>query len=98
MNYQWIFGPAVVTNDPTLGSIVTGVNWQCVGYDDVGNNYKDSGLVPAPPPDPNSFLPFDQLDQNTVQNWVFSQVDENAVEADLLTQSQAVPTVIPFNF
>jgi len=99
MEYDWVFGPAVISVDPTLGNIVTGINWYCVGYDSAsGNNFKTSGLVAAPAADSDNFVPFDQLDSTTVSNWVFASVDQNATEAALLAESQVVPTVVPFNF
>ena len=99
MNYVWGFGPAVVEHSSSLANIVIQVNWNCVGTDlTTGKNYKTSGMITAPTADPSNFLPFEELSAETVSGWVFEAVDQNAIEAKLLAESQVLPSVIPFRF
>lgn len=99
MRYEWVYGPATVKNEDDLTDVVIEIAWQCVGFDDSdGNTYKTSGSVTTPTVDPDQFTPFDQISEQQVESWVFADVDKNAVELQLLMESQQIPDVKPFNF
>lgn len=99
MRYEWLYGPATVKNEDDLNNVIIEIAWQCVGFDDATNlTYKTSGMVQAPPPDPGTFVPFDQITQSQVQTWVYADVDKTSTENELLAQSQIAPDVLPFSF
>jgi hypothetical protein len=98
MRYEWQYGPAIVAQQADLTNVVTAINWMVLGYDNSDNVYKDSGVAPAPAPNPNTFLPFDQITESEVQGWVFMTVNRNEVQDKLYQQSIAVPDTKPFNF
>jgi len=101
MRYEWYFGPAIVKEEDNLPDVIIQIAWQCVGYVSSSENvYKISGSIDTPPVDPVHFVPFDQISEQQVENWVFEQVDKSAVEAELLVQSQTIPDpdVKSFNF
>lgn len=98
IQYEWKYGPANVTTVDNLQNVVIKINWMCVGTDTTNNSFKETGEVSTPTIDPAHFVPFDQLTQAQVESWVFAVVDKTAVEQKLLSQSEAVPDVLPFNF
>lgn len=100
MDYQWVLGPATVTTVDELSDVVIVVDWVCLMSDGNGGDWKNSGRVTVPPVDPADYIPFDQITQEVVEGWVFSQVDKGQVEADMFLayqESQRVQ-VIPFDF
>jgi len=100
MIYEWVFGPATVTNIDGISDVVIVVNWVCIMTADNGDKWKNSGRVTVPQVDPSSYVPFDQITQEIVEGWVYSQVDKAQVEASMLEQYQdSIKTqVLPFNF
>jgi hypothetical protein len=101
MRYDWSFGPADVYSDETFTNAVSHVHWYCTFYADDGTSYKKNESIQLGTPNPDSFLPFEQLDLATVQSWVFAQIDKNQIESDLLAESNAGNSnspVRPFNF
>ena len=100
MKYEWSFGPAEVFSNEKFIDVVSHVHWYCTGFAPDGTTYKDSGAVKLDTPDPSKFMPFSNLNQSTVRNWVFSKISASAVEANLANQyaSKSQSPVKPFNF
>ena len=100
MQYQWHYGPADVSNINQMTDVVTQVHWYCLGTAPNGTTYKASGSVSLGTPTPSTFVPFNQLTQAQVQNWVTSHVNQNFVQDTLANEYTAslTPPVKPFNF
>lgn len=98
MQYEWNYGPAAVETIDNLQNVVVNINWICMGYDDIGRNFKASGIAPSPPVEPSQYVPFDQLTQQQIESWVFATVNKADVEYKLLQESKMQPDTKPFDF
>ena len=77
------------------GGVIT-AHWGCVAADQGVsiNHYGSCGFTPDPSaPD---FVPYDQLTQDEVLGWVYTQIDKDAIEADVQARLDAKlnPTVV----
>lgn len=86
VSYEWIWGPMDVQNVGDLQDVVTGIHWVCFARDSDHTDAqgKDSGLMPTPAPDENSFVTIDQITFQMVQDWIAANMDKPAVEAAVL--------------
>lgn len=101
MRYEWVLGPAIVTTVDDISDVVITVDWVCLLFDDAtGGEWKNSGRVIVPPVDPSEFVPFDQITQEIVESWVYSQVDKGQVESKMLAdyQESLKVQILPFDF
>ena len=77
------------------GGVIT-VHWGCVAADQGVsiNNYGSCGFSPDPS-DPD-FVPYDNLTQDEVLGWVYTQIDKASIEADVQAclNAKLNPTVV----
>ena len=86
-------------SEDNLSDVVFNVHWQCSATED-GYSASVYSTCSVPGPNPASFVPFDQLTQTEVLNWIWSNgVDksatEAAVEAQLELQKNPVTVSLP---
>jgi hypothetical protein len=97
MNYTWIIEQLwVKPTDASLTDVVVTAAWRCNGTDGTysGTVY---GTCSFTPPDPSSFIAYQDLTLAEVLNWCFaSGVDQAACEANVATQiaDQVNPPII----
>lgn len=84
MRFEWHYGPADVYTNDKLYDIVSAVHWWCVGFAPDGTNYKESGSISLPPPDPSKFTNFSNITAAQVKDWVESNLDKLAVENKII--------------
>ena len=96
MNISWIIERLLVKpTEGTLTDVVITADWRCNGSQDQfsGTCYGSASFAPPS----GSFTPYDQLTQDQVLNWCFSNgVDKTAIEANVTQQieNQIDPPVI----
>lgn len=78
-----------------LTNVVTSISWnkimeETVGEGDSIKTYIASypGITPCGSPDPNNFIPFDQLTEQEVIDWVNQNVDWAPIDIELEKQIQ----------
>jgi hypothetical protein len=97
MNYTWIIEQLwVKPTDASLTDVVVTAAWRCNGTDGTysGTCY---GSCSFNPPDPSSFIAYQDLTLAEVLNWCFaSGVDQAACEANVAQQisDQVNPPII----
>jgi len=64
--------------------VVVKVSWKCVGTD--GTNFAEQYDINSFTFDPNNFTPYSDLTQEEVLSWVWSTVDQTAIEAVVAAQ------------
>jgi hypothetical protein len=79
IEYTWAFGPLTVKiQEDDLQNVVYIVNWRLAGAD--GEFFASTyGSVQVPPPG-GDFVPFDQLTEELVQQWVEDALGQNVVD------------------
>jgi hypothetical protein len=82
-----------------LSDVVIQVHWRCNGEQD-GYSASVYSTCSVPGPNPASFVPYDQLTQEEVLNWIWANgVDraatEAAVQAQLALQKHPVTVSLP---
>ncbi len=101
--YNWTFPQFVI--EPQLGDmsgLVTAMVWMCTGVDDETNETAlISGRVVLTPPNPEQFVPFDQITQELAMAWLgmYISIDgvQDSIKAQILSQREPVqPTNPPF--
>ena len=73
-------------SEDNLSDVVFNVHWQCSATED---GYSASVYSPCsvPGPNPESFVPYDQLTQDEVLGWIWANgVDKDATEAAVQQQ------------
>ena len=97
MSYTLSINALQVLDCSPLSSVVVTVNWNYTLHDD-GNVETINQTMELSNPDPNSFIPYDQLTQDTVKGWIVSGVDLLVLEQTLqsnLAARLAKPTQKP---
>lgn len=78
--FEWIIVNTEVTvQNYSLSDIVIQVNWRYQGSDGVRTS-SVYGATVLLPPDPNNFIPFDQLTNAQVSAWVEEDLGQEAIE------------------
>lgn len=100
--YTWSFPQLdVVPSEDGLTDVVQTIHWR---LDAVDGQYSAGayGTVTVGPPDPQSFIPYDQLTEAEVQQWTVDTLGAEQVaqmEASLQTQidNQINPPIVPMS-
>ena len=64
--------------------VVVQVTWKCIGTD--GTNFAEQYDINVFSFDPTNFTPYSQLTQEQVLSWVWSTVDQTAIEGVVAAQ------------
>lgn len=73
--------------------VVFCVAWECVGKENLGTIVVSNNIAFIPANFAGQpFIPYDQLTQNQVLDWVFSVIDKSGVEAKIAEQIQEQKT------
>ena len=79
--YTWTFNPLEVTlSQDGLTNVVKTVHWRLTGEEN-GVSETVYGTEGMEDPLPGSFIPYDNLTLETVQNWVEGKMGEERVQA-----------------
>lgn len=72
ITYTWKVTSIKVKSKDELNDIIVQTYWEKIGTDEFGNEGKFSGATPFSEydVDPGSFVPFDQLTEETVISWI----------------------------
>jgi hypothetical protein len=101
MQYDWIIDTLwVKPTDGPLSKVVITAAWRCTGTEQSGDKTYTASVYSTcsfSPPDPESFIDFDDLTLAQVLNWVYAsgvdkQVTEDAVAQQI--ENQINPPVI----
>lgn len=63
-----------------LKKVVSNVHWKYAGFDEEQYSGTKYGIIAIGSPNPESFVSFNQLDEQTVINWVSSQFTDNDIQ------------------
>lgn len=79
LTYTWKVTGLKKTNAGDLTGVVIGTQWQCTGTDADGNSGTFSGATPFKAADvnPDNFVDFDALTEETVLGWIKPVVTGN---------------------
>ena len=91
ITYTWKLTSLKNRQDSELGAVVLQTYWQKIGTDEEGNSGSFSGATPFDPKNINkdSFVPFNQLTEEIVLNWIKAVVTgsyEEHVNEQILRQ------------
>lgn len=76
LEYKWIFSQAeVLAESQGLQHVVEVVHWVLEARDEDGVTASCYGSVGLLPPDPNNFVPFNNLEKPQVEAWVEAQIN-----------------------
>jgi hypothetical protein len=107
MEYKWIISNLdCVVNANGLENVVQTIHWRLAGSDEI--YYADVyGSISLSAPDPDSFIKFSELTENTVTEWLTTALGEDAINmykaavaqkfANMQTPSFVTPT-LPWNY
>lgn len=88
ITYNWTFPQFVI--EPSvdgLTNVVTAMVWCCTGVDDTdGQTALNSGRVVLLPPNPEQFVPFDQITEEMAMGWLDSYISVQGVETMIAAQ------------
>jgi hypothetical protein len=97
ITYTWIVGSLHTVPEP-IPNFVVSVQWKIRASDEINTvEYLDSSMFPEAVTDPD-FIPYDQLTEAEVLNWVkndLGSVRVSALEAMLATQLTTLRTPPP---
>jgi len=100
ITYNWTFPQFVI--EPSVDgmtNVVTAMVWMCTGVDDLdGQSALESGRVALKPPNPEQYVPFDQITQELALSWLSSYISMPGVEKQITARiSQMRQPVQPIN-
>ena len=72
LTYTWKITELKKTNTNDLNNVIIGTRWECTGTDEDGITGVFSGATPfnAVDVDPNNFIDWNNLTEETVLNWI----------------------------
>ena len=99
INYAWTISQLdCVPHADGLTDIVQTVHWRCTGnLDQFTGTVYSTCTLPAPAPDSGDFVPYPDLTQAAVLEWIWANgVDKNATEASVASQieTQQNPPIV----
>ena len=82
ISFNWTFPQFVIEPDISgLNNVVTAMFWMCTGVDTAtGQTSLESGRVQLKPPNPEQFVPFDQITEHMALGWLSAYISMPAVE------------------
>lgn len=88
ITYNWTFPQFVI--EPSidgLTNVVTAMTWMCTGVDtDNGLTALNSGRVVLQPPNPEQFVPFEDITEEMAMGWLAAYISIPGVEQGLYQQ------------
>jgi len=86
INYTWHFGPfECITKLDSLNNVVEKIHWRLVGSVEE-NNAEAYGLITLETSQLESFIPFQELTEEIVIEWVTSKLNMDPIYADIERQ------------
>lgn len=71
IDFTWTWGPMTLQTVGELEDVVTGIQWKCVAKDvDTETEVFQTGQLPVPSADPNTFIQFKDLTKLIVDSWI----------------------------
>lgn len=100
ITYNWTFPQFVI--EPSidgLTNVVTAMTWMCTAVNDLnGQTALNSGRVVLQPPNPEQFVPFEEITQEMAMGWLAAYISIPGVEQALDVQlNRAQQPVQPIN-
>lgn len=82
ITYTWNFGPLeCIPSLDGLSNVVQTIHWRYVGTDGTHMASVYGSLTVPPPANTSNFIPYANLDINTVTTWVVSELGNTQVES-----------------
>lgn len=82
--YDWKWGPMRVERTEDFSDLITGIHWSCTAKQKDGHPdilATQSGFIPMPAPEPNTYINIDQIDPDTLKSWISAGLDRKEVES-----------------
>jgi hypothetical protein len=100
INYKWVISAMdEYPSSEGLSDVVFNIHYrrQATEVDDKGTWFAETySVLSVSAPDPSSFVPYDQLTEAMVENWLNSGLDVDSIDASLTAQieEQKNPKVV----
>ena len=89
ITYTWTIQALLVENNPEPNTAVLS-NFSINGVDDEGHTGSVSYSVNLLPPDPNNFIPYDQISQEQAIEWTKAALDATGPNEEGLYRTEAM--------
>lgn len=87
ITYTWTISALdCKVSEEGMSDVVQTVHWRYRGTDENGVTYETYSATPVPTPNPEAFIPYPDLDLDTVTGWLESILDMEEIQAKIATQ------------
>ena len=101
ITYNWTFPQFVIEPDVSgMTNVVTAMFWMCTGVDtDTGHTALESGRVQLTSPNPEQFVPFEEITEPMALGWLSAYISmpatEQRIAARIRSMQQPIQPVNP---
>lgn len=84
LNFSWNINYLKVKKESNgLQNLVIEIGFYPYGSNGSLSIFGENMVIRLSEPDNNNFIPYENLDENTVLNWIFSKIDKASIEQQL---------------
>ena len=84
VEYDWTWGPMMIETVNEIPDVITGIHYMCLAKDLTQNDKlmgKMTGIVHAPPVDPNNFISLSNVTSDIIQSWISQGLNVAEIQA-----------------
>lgn len=96
ITFNWTFPQFVIEPDASgLNNVVTAMFWMCTGVDtSTGLSALESGRVTLQPPNPDHFIPFQEITEPMALRWLATYISMPNVEQRIAARLEAMQSPV----